>query len=168
MRLLGCHVVLRRKNLGRAGRRDRVGHVEYRRDAAEGGCRGAAREILLVRITGIAEVHVHVDCARQHVHPRSVESLTRMRHRRLVADRDDAAILDGDTRSDDGFRRHDIAAANEEIDRVHARHPHSIAQPPSTGRSTPVIWRAASLARNRQALATSASAVTRLSAYSLA
>src|SRR5271168_3607191 len=29
--------------------------------------------------------------------------------------------------------------------------PHSIAQPPSTGRSTPVIWRAASLARKRQA-----------------
>ena len=42
--------------------------------------------------------------------------------------------------------------------------PHSMAQPPSTGRSTPVIWRETSLARNRQALATSSSVETRLSA----
>ena len=37
-----------------------------------------------------------------------------------------------------------------------------MAQPPSTGRSTPVIWRETSLPRNRQALATSWSVETRL------
>ena len=66
---------------------------------------------------------------------------------------------------DDGVRRDDLAAADEEIGRDHVAS-YSMAQPPSTGRSTPVIWRDASLARNRQALATSASVVTRLSAYS--
>ena len=39
---------------------------------------------------------------------------------------------------------------------------HSAAHPPSTGMSAPVIWRDTSLAKNRQAFATSLSVVTRL------
>ena len=61
-----------------------------------------------------------------------------------------------------------LAVADDEIGGASWSPPHSMAQPPSTGRSTPVIWRETSLARNRQALATSASIVTRLSAYSAA
>ncbi len=41
---------------------------------------------------------------------------------------------------------------------------HSAAHPPSTGKSTPVNWRATSLARNKHALATSTSVLIRLSA----
>ncbi len=41
-----------------------------------------------------------------------------------------------------------------------------MAQPPSTGRSIPVIWRDTGEARNKQAFATSSSVVIRRSAYS--
>ena len=36
---------------------------------------GAAREVLLVRIAGIAEMHVHVDRAGQHVQAGRVDGL---------------------------------------------------------------------------------------------
>ncbi len=48
--------------------------------------------------------------------------------------------------------------------RVHVVVHKAAAQPPSTGKSTPVNWRDTSLARNRQAFATSASVLIRFSA----
>src|SRR5204862_6861496 len=97
-----------------------------------------------------------------------IERLVRRRHGRIGTDRDHRAVLDSDTRLDHAFGRHHFAVSDDEIGGDHGAIPHNIAQPPSTGRSTPVIWREASLARNRQALATSASLVTRFNAYSAA
>src|SRR5262249_56318793 len=89
------------------------------------------------------------------------------------ADRDDYAMLDRDACREHAVGRHDAAAVDDEIGLfAHGRtfwsHLQSIAHPPSTGRSMPVICRDTSLARNRQALATSASVEMRLSAYSAA
>ena len=109
-------------------------------------------------------MHVIVDRAGQHVKPPRVERLRGLRHDRVVADRDHPAVLDGDAGVDDAVGRDYLARSDNEIGRRSSSAPHSMAQPPSTGRSMPVIWREASLARNRQALATSASLVTRFSA----
>ena len=65
---------------------------------------------------------------------------------------------------DHGVGRDDLAAGEDEI----GGDAHSAAHPPSTGMSAPVIWRDTSLAKNRHALATSLSVVTRCSAYSAA
>ena len=112
---LRCHLVLGREQFGRADRRDRVRHVEHGGDAAEGRGRRAARKVLLVRIARIAEVHVHIDRAGQHVHALGVERLARLRHRRVGTDRENQAVLDGDARLDDAVRRHHLAAADDEI-----------------------------------------------------
>ena len=154
--------VLGGEHFRRASRRNGVGHVEHGRHAAEGRGRGARAEILLVGIAGIAKMNMHVDGAGQDMQARGVERFDGRGHGRVVADGDDKTILDGDAGDEIGVRRHHRAVANDEI----GDHgfPHRLAQPPSTGRSTPVIWRAASLARNRQALATSTSVETRLSA----
>ncbi len=119
MRVPGCDVVLRRQHLGRAGRRDGVGHVEHRGDATEGRRRGAALEIFLVGIAGIAEMHMHVDGAGKDMQPARVELLARRRHRRGSAHRQDRAVLDCDVGIDDAVGRHDLAAANDEIGRGH-------------------------------------------------
>ena len=116
MRLLGCHLMLGRQDLRRARRRDGVRHVEHGGHAAEGRRRRAGGEILLVRIAGIAEVHVHIDGAGQHVQALRVERLARWRHRLIGADRDNDSILDGNAGIDDGVRRDHPAAADDEID----------------------------------------------------
>ena len=41
----------------------------------------AALEVFLVRIAGVAEVHMHVDRAGQHVHAGDVDGFLRGRHR---------------------------------------------------------------------------------------
>ena len=108
---------------------------------------------------------MHVDGAGENVQAARIEGIARERHRLVGADCDDAAVLDRDAGGDRAVMRHHRAVADDEVGGGgHCGPAHSIAQPPSTGRSTPVIWREASLARNRQALATSASIVTRLSA----
>ena len=68
MCFLGRHLVLGGEDIGCAGRRNRIRHVEHGGDAAERCCRRAAREVFLVRIAGVAEMHVHVDRAGQHMH----------------------------------------------------------------------------------------------------
>ena len=74
------------------------------------------REVLLVRIAGIAEMHMHVDRAGQHVQAGSVERLARGRHRLVGADRDDVAVLDRDARRrSTASGRDDLAAADDEI-----------------------------------------------------
>ena len=92
--------VLGGKRRGVAGRRDGVRHVEHGGDAAERGGRGAARPVLLVRIAGIAEMDVNVDGAGQDMQPARVEGFRSRRHRGIGADRENAAVLDGD-----GWRR---------------------------------------------------------------
>ena len=121
------------------------------------------REIFLLRIAGIAEMDVNVDGAGQNMQPARIQRLPGRRHRLRRTDRMDQAVLDRDAGVIAGVRRDDRAAIDDEIDRVgHDRASrYNIAQPPSTGRSTPVIWRETSLAKNRQALATSSSTVTR-------
>ena len=75
MRLLGRHLVLGGERLRRADGRDRVRHVEHGGDAAERRRDRAAREVFLLRIAGIAEVHMHVDRAGQDVHAGDVDGL---------------------------------------------------------------------------------------------
>src|SRR5947199_15177 len=71
--------------------------------------RRAAGEILLVRIAGVAEMHMIVDHAGQHVQPPRVERLCRLRHDGIIADRDDAAVFDRDARLDDAVGADDLA-----------------------------------------------------------
>ena len=94
--LVGGDLVFGRQHLGVAGRRDGVRHVEHGRDAAERRGGSAARRILLVRIAGIAEMHMHVDGAGQHMEAAGVERLARRRHRFGSADRENSAVLDRD------------------------------------------------------------------------
>ena len=163
VRVRGGDAVLVRQRGSGTGRRNGVGHIEYGGHAAERCGRRAGLPIFLVRIARIAKMHVHVDGAGQDMKSACVKRLARSRHHRIRPDRDNVTVVDGNAGIDDGLGRHDPAAAYDEISRAHRR-PHNIAQPPSTGRSIPVIWREASLARNRQALATSTSLDTRLSA----
>src|SRR6185369_15434560 len=150
------------ENLGCGNRRNRVRHVEHSGDAAEGRRARAALEVLLMGIAGIAEVHMHVDRAGQHVHPGDINGLLRGWHCVKRADRQNFAVLDRNRSVDHGVGRNDLAALEDQVGR------HSAAHPPSTGISAPVIWRETSLAKNRHAFATSLSVVTRRSAYSLA
>jgi len=49
--------------------RNRVGHVDHRRDAAGGGRQRQGAEVFLLRKPRVATVNVHVDGAWEHVHP---------------------------------------------------------------------------------------------------
>src|SRR5471030_2184055 len=111
-------------------------------------------------------MHVNVDRAGQDVQAGGVERLFGFRHRLGRADGVNQSILDGDAGAIFRVGRDDGAAVDDKIDRIRWGHrcAHNIAQPPSTGRSTPVTWRDTSLAKNKQALATSASTVTRFMA----
>ena len=94
--LAGGDRVLGGEDFGGAGRRNGIRHVEHGGDAAESGGRRSARPILLVRIARIAEMHMHVDGARQDMQAGGVERLARRRHGFVGADRKDTAVLDGD------------------------------------------------------------------------
>jgi hypothetical protein len=50
-------------------------HVDDRRQAARRAARGAGGEVLEVRLALVAEVHVRVDPAREHVQPGRVDLL---------------------------------------------------------------------------------------------
>ena len=75
--LCGGDGVLVGQHFGGAGRRNGVRHVEHGGDAAERRRRGAARQVFLVRIAGIAEMHVNVDRAGQDMQARRVEAFLR-------------------------------------------------------------------------------------------
>ncbi len=107
---------------------------------------------------------MHVDRAGENMQARDVDGLARRRHRVGSANAENLAVLDRHGGIDHGVWRDDLAALEDEV----GGGAHSAAHPPSTGRSAPVIWRDTSLAKNRHALATSLSVVTRRSAYSLA
>ena len=112
-------------------------------------------------------MHMRIDGAGQDMHARGVQRFGGWRHRRVVADGEYLAVLDGKAAVAHAIGIDERAVAQDDIGGDgHCRFlvDQSAAQPPSTGRSTPVIWREASLAMNKQALATSASIVTRRSA----
>ncbi len=149
-------------------RRMRVRHLEHRGRAAHrrGGRAGAP--ILLVRVAGLAEMDMHVDRAGQQELARDIDRLPGRRHGSGGADQGDQAVLDRDIGPVARQAGDDRAAAEHQVrDEIRMaralahRGAHSEAQPPSTGRSTPVIWRETEEARNRQALATSSSVETR-------
>ena len=121
VRLLGRHLVLGGERFRRADGRDRVRHVEHGGDAAEGRRDRAAREVLLLRIAGIAEMHMHVDRAGQHVHAGDVDCLARWRHCVRAADAENLSVLDGDGRLDHGVGRDDLAALEDQVGAVIAR-----------------------------------------------
>ena len=91
-----CGLLFERKPLGRRGRRIDIRHLEHRGDAAHRGCRRAGLPILLVRVPGLAEVHVHVDCAWQQMKAACVERFPRARQRALLADGKYPAVFDRD------------------------------------------------------------------------
>ncbi len=149
-------LLLRTQLQGRARGRVRVGHLEHGRRAAHGG--GAGAPILLVGVARLAEMHVHVDGAGEEVEARDVHHLLRLRQRRAGREqRLHQPVPDRHVGAEAAAAVHDGAAAQQQVR-------HSAAHPPSTGRSAPVICRAASEARKTQALATSASVLTRRSA----
>ena len=155
---------LERQRLQRAGGRVGVGHLEDGGHPAAGGSGRAGLPGLLVRIAWIAEMHMAVDGAGQQVKPVGAHLLPCRRHAVVVTDRHDLLAGNGDAGRDDLLGRDHQAATDDQIDFFgcvcHGNF-QSMAQPPSTGRSTPVIWRETSLAKNRQALATSVSVETR-------
>ena len=57
------------------------------------------REVFLLRIAGIAEVHMHVDRAGQHVHAGDIDGLASRAASRRRADAEDFSVLDGDAAS---------------------------------------------------------------------
>ena len=84
------------KGFGVADGRQRVRHVEHGGDAAERRRRRAAAEVFLVRIAGVAEMHVNVDRAGQDMQPGRIQRFARRRHRLRRADGVDLAVLDRD------------------------------------------------------------------------
>ncbi len=112
--------VLGGQDFRRAGRRDGIGHIEDGRDAAEGRSGGAAFPIFLVRIARIAEMHVHIDGARQDMQTAGVESLRACGMASAAPTGQHAAILDRQARVDNAVGRHDLAIMDDEIG-VHDR-----------------------------------------------
>ena len=95
VRLL-CRLLLEGKRLRVFRGRIDVGHLEHGGDAPCGRRRGSGLPVLLVRIAGLAEVDMHVDCPRQQMQAAGVEYFARARHGGLFADRQYAAVLDRD------------------------------------------------------------------------
>ena len=87
---VAMHAVMRALDLvgERRGRgRGRVGvrHLEHRRDAAQHRAARAGFEVFLVGEAGLAEMHMAVDHARQHMQAAAVDGLSR-RGARQIAD----------------------------------------------------------------------------------
>ena len=94
--------------------RDGVRHDEDRRDTAGGGGARRVREVLLVRVAGVARMKVGVDEAGEDEQPRRVELLVRLGGFAGVEDGDDALVLAQDVRPALPVRRHHRAALNQE------------------------------------------------------
>ena len=91
----GERMLLRKLDLARRRRID-VGHFEYGRHTAHRGGGGPRLPIFFVCVAGLAEMHMRVDGAGQDMHAGRVERFRRRRHRRIVADGEDLAVLDGE------------------------------------------------------------------------
>ncbi len=87
--------------------------------------RGAALEVFLVRIAGIAEMHMHVDGAGQHMQAGGIDGLASRRG--IASGAPTARILPSliaTLASNHGIGRDDVAAVDDEIGRVaHQRRP---------------------------------------------
>ena len=83
------------QRLGAGGGRIGVRHLEHRGDAAQHGAARARFQVLLVGEARLAEMHLGVDHARQHVQAAAVDHLAG-RGAGEVADRRDAAARDAE------------------------------------------------------------------------
>ena len=90
-----------------------VGHLEHRRDAAEGRRGRAGGEVFLVLEAGLAEMHLGVDDAGQHMQTAGIQHFGGAAVDR--ADGGDAAGANGDVRRRDAVRRRGDAPADDEI-----------------------------------------------------
>ena len=90
------------QGLGGGHRGHGVGHVEDGGHAAEGRRGGAAGEVFLLGIAGVAEVDVDVDGAGQDVQPGRVERFACGRHLVGKGDRGDQTVLDREAGPDLG------------------------------------------------------------------
>ncbi len=97
---------------GRAGLG--VGHFEDRGHAAQRGRAGAALQVLLVLVAGLAEMHLGVDHPGQDVEAGGVDDLGRG-VAAVIANPGDAPVADGEIRLDAPARRHQRAAAQDQI-----------------------------------------------------
>ena len=108
------------ERLRAGGGRTGVGHFEHRGDPAHDRAQGAGFEILLVGRTGLAEVHLRIDHAREHMQPPTVDHLTG-RSRRQVADRGNAPAGDGEIAHAFAVVVDDDSAPDDQIKAVGAR-----------------------------------------------
>ncbi len=99
----------------RRRRRIGVGHFENSDDAAEHGAARAAFKILLVLEPGLAEMHLRVDRARQHVEIGGIETLRRRRALE-IADRGEAPGANADIGGPAPARQQAGAALDDQIE----------------------------------------------------
>ena len=117
---IAMHAVMRARDLvgqrlRAGGGRTGVGHFEHRGDAAHDRAARAGFEILLVGQAGLAEMHLGVDHARQHMQAPAVDHLTG-RSRRQVADRGNAPAGDGEIAHAFAVVVDDGAALEDEVE----------------------------------------------------
>ena len=148
----------------RCRRRIGVGHFKHRGDTATGRCGRASLPGFLVWIAWIAKMHVAIDRSRQKKQAVGPHLFTCSWHQVIMTHSNNLFTRNRNAGLDDLIGRHHTGTPDDQVHFFHVVSFHSMAQPPSTGKSTPVIWRDTSLAIKRHALATSSSFVTRFSA----
>ena len=124
-REVAVHAVMPARDLvgqrrGVGGGRLGVGHLEHRGDAAQHRAARAGFQVLLVRQARLAQMHMAVDHARQHVQAPAVDHLGGGRSD--IADRGDPAAGDGQIAHALAVLVDDRAALQDQV--VAARHPH--------------------------------------------
>ena len=132
---LGARLLVAQR-LQRARRRMGVRHLENRGGSAAGRRRRAGLPVLLVVVSGFAEMDVAVDRARKDVQPTGVDGLARRRGHLAGGDADDPLAVDRDVGLDRRARRDHRPALDQKIDRFHLRAPKSPSRRlrPSPGR----------------------------------
>ena len=123
-RIIAMHASLRARELvfeGEAGRGRRMGvrHFEDGRDPAQNRGAAAALRIFLVFIAGLAEMHLGIDHARQHVEASRLENGGRFRGQ--VSDGGDAATADAHIGFADSVWAGDRSAADEQVEHLSGR-----------------------------------------------
>ncbi len=83
------------KRLGRGRQRVRIGHFKDGRDAAEHCAARTCLKVFLVGEAGLAEMHLTVDDAGQHMQAAAIHALARGPAGK-IADPNDHPVCDGD------------------------------------------------------------------------
>ncbi len=121
-RIVAVHAAARARKLvldggARGGRRIGVRHLEHGGDPAQHGRAAAAFEVFLVLVARLAEMHLRVDYAGQHMQPARLEHLGGV-HCRQRTDGGNSPLPDRNIRFADAVRRHAHAAADQEIETI--------------------------------------------------